>query len=135
MKKFLDTNIFLRYLTKDDEEKAYKVLDLLKKIERGEEKAITSPLVIFELIFTLQKYYKLSREEIRDLVLPLINLRGLKLPYKAVFEKALEAFPNINVSFADLFNYFFMLEHEVKEIYSYDEDFDKLPEVKRLVPL
>jgi predicted nucleic acid-binding protein len=67
--------------------------------------------------------------------LPLINLRGLKLPYKAVFEKALEAFPNINVSFADLFNYFFMLEHEVKEIYSYDEDFDKLPEVKRLVPL
>jgi predicted nucleic acid-binding protein len=134
MRKFSDTNIFLRYLTKDDEEKAYKVLDLLKKIEGGEEKAITSPLVIFELIFTLQKYYKLSREEIRDLVLPLINLRGLKLPYKAVFEKALEAFPNTNVSFADLFNYFFMLEHEVKEIYSYDEDFDKLPEVKRLVP-
>lgn len=134
MRKFLDTNIFLRYLTKDDEEKAYKVLDLLKKIERGEEKAITSPLVIFELIFTLQKYYKLLREEIRDLVLPLINLRGLKLPYKAVFEKALETFPNTNVSFADLFNYFFMLEHEVKEIYSYDEDFNKLPEIKRLVP-
>jgi len=134
MKKFLDTNIFLRYLTKDDEEKAYKVLDLLKKIERGEEKTITSPLVIFELIFTLQKYYKLPKEEIRDLVLPLINLRGLKLPYKAVFEKALETFPNTNVSFVDLFNYFFMLEHKVKEIYSYDEDFDKLPEVKRLVP-
>jgi predicted nucleic acid-binding protein len=134
MRKFLDTNIFLRYLTKDDEEKAYKVLDLLKKIERGEEKTITSPLVIFELIFTLQKYYKLPKEEIRDLVLPLINLRGLKLPYKAVFEKALETFPNTNVSFVDLFNYFFMLEHEVKEIYSYDEDFDKLPEVKRLVP-
>jgi predicted nucleic acid-binding protein len=134
MRKFLDTNIFLRYLTKDDEEKAYKVLDLLKKIERGEEKAITSPLVIFELIFTLQKYYKLSKEEIRNLVLPLINLRGLKLPYKAIFEKALETFPNTNISFTDLFNYFFMLEHEVKEIYSYDEDFDKLLEVKRLVP-
>jgi len=134
MRKFLDTNIFLRYLTKDDEEKAYKVLDLLKKIEKGEEKVITSPLVIFELIFTLQKYYKLPKEEIRDLVLPLINLRGLKLPYKAVFEKTLEVFPNTNVSFADLFNYFFMLEHEVKEIYSYDEDFDELPEVKRLVP-
>jgi len=27
-----------------------------------------------------------------------------------------------------------MLEHEVKEIYSYDEDFNKLPEIKRLVP-
>jgi predicted nucleic acid-binding protein len=134
MRKFLDTNIFLRYLTKDNEEKAYKVLELLKKIEKGEEKAITSPLVIFELIFTLQKYYKLSKEEIRDLVLPLINLRGLKLPYKVVFEKALDAIPYTNLSFADLFNYFFMLEHGVTEIYSYDEDFDKLPEVKRLMP-
>jgi predicted nucleic acid-binding protein len=86
------------------------------------------------LIFTLQKYYKLSKEEIRDLVLPLINLRGLKLPYKVVFEIALEAFPYTNLSFADLFNYFFMLENRVKEIYSYDEDFDKLPEVKRLIP-
>ncbi|MFZ8831725.1 MAG: hypothetical protein ACO2OY_06205 [Thermodesulfobacteriaceae bacterium] len=45
MRKFLDTNIFLRYITKDNEEKAYKVLELLKKIEKGEEKAITSPLI------------------------------------------------------------------------------------------
>jgi predicted nucleic-acid-binding protein len=60
------------------------------------------------LIFTLQKYYKLSNEEIRDLVLPLINLRGLKLPYKVVFEKALEVFPRTNVSFADLFNFFYI---------------------------
>ena len=34
MRKFLDTNIFLRYLTKDDEEKAYKVLELLKNRKR-----------------------------------------------------------------------------------------------------
>jgi hypothetical protein len=32
----------------------------------------------------------------------------LKLPYKAVFEKALETFPNTNVSFADLFNIFYI---------------------------
>ena len=29
--KFLDTNILIRYFTKDDEEKAYNVLELLKK--------------------------------------------------------------------------------------------------------
>jgi len=59
--KFLDTNILIRYFTKDDEEKAYNVLELLKKIERNEEKATTSPLVIFEVIFTLQSYYKVPR--------------------------------------------------------------------------
>jgi predicted nucleic acid-binding protein len=35
MRKFLDTNIFLRYFTKDDEKKAYDVLALLKRIERN----------------------------------------------------------------------------------------------------
>jgi hypothetical protein len=42
---FLDTNILLRFLTKDDEQKAQQALNLLMRIERGEEKAITSPLV------------------------------------------------------------------------------------------
>ncbi len=134
MRKFLDTNIFLRYLTKDDEVKAHRVLELLKKIEKGEEKAITSPLVIFELVFTLQKYYKLPRKEIKELLLPLVNLRGLKLPYKSIFERVLEMYPKVNISFADLFNYLFMLEEGITEIYSYDEDFDKLEGIKRIIP-
>jgi len=102
--KFLDTNILIRYFTKDDEEKAYNVLELLKKIERNEEKATTSPLVIFEVIFTLQSYYKVPREEIKDLLLPILNLRGLKLPFKSIFEKALEIYPQVNISFADIFD-------------------------------
>ena len=48
MRKFLDTNIFLRYFTKDNEKKAYDVLELLKRIERNEEKVISSPLVILK---------------------------------------------------------------------------------------
>jgi predicted nucleic acid-binding protein len=134
MRKFLDTNIFLRYFTKDDEKKAYDVLALLKRIERNEEKVITSPLVIFEVIFTLQSYYKLPREQIKELLLPILNLRGLKLPFKSVFEKALEMFPQVNIPFADIFNYYFMVEEGIKEIYSYDEDFDKFEGIKRLEP-
>jgi predicted nucleic-acid-binding protein len=132
--KFLDTNILIRYFTKDDEEKAYNVLELLKKIERNEEKATTSPLVIFEVIFTLQSYYKVPREEIKDLLLPILNLRGLKLPFKSIFEKALEMYPQVNISFADIFNYCFMVEEGIKEIYSYDRDFDKLEGISRILP-
>lgn len=134
MRKFLDTNILIRYFTKDNEKKAYDVLRLLKRIERNEEKVIVSPVVIFEVIFTLQSFYKLPREEIKELVLPILNLRGLKIPFKSVFEKALEMFPQVNISFADIFNYYFMIEEGIKEIYSYDEDFDKFEGVKRLEP-
>ncbi|WP_448589401.1 PIN domain-containing protein [Thermodesulfobium sp.] len=132
--KFLDTNILIRYFTKDDEKKAYDVLELLKRIEKNEEKVITTPLVIFEVIFTLQNYYKLPREEIKELLLPILNLRGLRLTFKPIFEKALEMYPQVNISFADIFNYCFMLEEGINEIYSYDGDFDNLVGVKRVLP-
>ncbi|MDI6864521.1 MULTISPECIES: PIN domain-containing protein [Thermodesulfovibrio] len=130
--RFIDPNFFLRYLTRDDEEKAQAVLELLKRIERNEEKVITSPLVMFELVFTLQSFYNCTREEIRDLVLPLISLRGLKLPFKKIFERALIDFPEKQISFADIFNYHFMIEHGIREIYSFDRDFDKFKDISRI---
>jgi len=132
--RFLDTNLLLRYFTRDDEEKAKAVLELLKRVERNEEKVLISPLVIFETVFTLQSYYKLSREEIKDLLMPILNLRGLKLDFRNIFEKALEAYSKMNISFVDIFNYYFMLEYKVNEIYSFDEDFDKMEGIKRIIP-
>ncbi len=130
--RFIDTNFFLRYLTKDDEEKAKAVLELLKKVKIAEEKIITSPLVIFEVIFTLQSYYKVPREEIKKLLTPILNLRGLKLDYKEIFQKALDIYAQSNISFADIFNYCFMIENKIEEIYSFDKDFDKLKNIRRI---
>ena len=39
-----------------------------------------------------------------------------------------------NVSFTDAFNTTFMLEKGIRELYSYDEDFDKMEGIKRLTP-
>ena len=53
MVRFLDTNILLRYLTGEDEQKASASFNLLLKAERGEELLVTSDLVIAETVFTL----------------------------------------------------------------------------------
>jgi len=132
--RFIDTNIFLRYLTGDDVKKATESLRLLKKIESNEEKVTTSSLVIFETIFTLGSFYKVSREEIRDLLLPILRLRGLRLENKEIFEKALEIYSVNKISFADIYNSCLMESQGIKEIYSYDEDFDKISEIKRIEP-
>ena len=132
--RFVDTNIFLRYFTKDNEKKAIKSFLLLQKLESNEEKATTSPLVIFETIFTLSSFYKVTREEIKDLLLPIIRLRGLRLENKEIFEKALETYANNKISFADTFNACLMESLGIKEIYSYDEDFDSIPGIKRMEP-
>jgi len=132
--RFIDTNLFLRYFTRDDEEKAQKVFNLFKRVERNEEKVITSPLVIFEIIFTLQSFYKVSRKEIKELLSPLLDLKGLKLQDKEVYREALDIYTKKKVSFADAFNAAFAIKKGIKEIYSYDKDFDKLEEIKRIVP-
>jgi predicted nucleic acid-binding protein len=132
--RFIDTNVFLRYFTQDNEKKANNSLQLLKKIETNEEKVTTSTLVIFETIFTLHSFYKVSRAEIKDLLLPIIRLRGLRLENKEIFEKALDSFSTNNISFADTYNACFMISLGINEIYSYDEDFDSIPRIKRIEP-
>ncbi len=131
---FLDTNILLRYLTRDDEAKALSALHLLMRVEQGEEKIITSSLVIFETIFTLQSFYKVPRQQIKELLLPIISLKNLQLPDKIVYYHAFDLYVSKNISFADAYNAAYMLSHQVSNVYSWDTDFDKIENITRLEP-
>jgi uncharacterized protein len=132
--RFLDTNILLRYFTRDDEQKAQRALDLLIRVERGEEKIITSSLVIFETVFTLQRFYKVPRQRIKELILSIISLRGLHLPGKNVYYHAFDLYITNNISFADAYNAAYMLSEKVSNIYTWDTDFDKIDGIVRLEP-
>jgi len=132
--RFVDTNILLRFLTNDDAVKANRVLLLLKRVEEGKEKIITSPLVIFELIFTLDKFYKVSRDDIAETVSAIIGLEGFAVEFKTVFISALKLFADKNISFADAFNASVMKSKNIAEIYSYDTNFDKIDKIKRIEP-
>lgn len=131
---FLDTNILLRYFTRDDEQKAQRALDLLIRVERGEEKIITSSLVIFETVFTLQRFYKVPRQRIKELILSIISLRGLHLPGKNVYYQAFDLYVAHNISFADAYNAAYMLSEEISNIYTWDTDFDRIDGIVRLEP-
>ena len=107
---------------------------LLMRVDRGEEKIITSPLVIFEVIFTLQSFYKVERTRIRDLITPIVALRGLELPLKIIFDQALDLYAGTTISFADAYNAAYMQWRGTNEIYTWDTDFDRLAGIVRLEP-
>lgn len=132
--RFIDTNVFLRYLTRDDPQKALESFELLKKIENGEETVTTSSLVILEIVFTLEHFYRVSREDIFQLLEPILNLKGLSLQNKSTFMEALKLYSKVELSFADAFNIAFMKKIGINEIYSYDKDFDGIDGIKRLQP-
>jgi len=134
--KFLDANVILRYLTSDDPEKAKNCYELFQKVKRGEIELTTCEAVIAEIVYVLSSnvIYNLPRDEIYSLLLPIINLNGLKLPQKHLYIRALDIYASRNIDFEDALSFAHMEKRQTKEIYSYDRDFDKLEELKRLEP-
>lgn len=134
MARFLDTNILLRFFTNDDEVKALRILALLERVERNEERVATSLLVVSETVLTLERAYKVSKhrtyEMVRDVIAPL----GVQLPAKPRCIAALELHAMKNISFVDAYNALDMQSRGLTEIYTWDTDFDRIPEVTRVEP-
>jgi predicted nucleic acid-binding protein len=132
--RFLDTNVLVRHITVDDPIKARAARELLLRVERGEEQVASSPLVVFETIFTLQSFYQVPKQRIRALLLPLINMPGLSLPDKRLYEPAFDLWVQSPMSFADAYNSVYMQANRLTQIYSWDTDFDRVPGITRLEP-
>ena len=106
----------------------------MDRLERREERAVTTPPVIFEVVFTLQRTYGVPRPRIRQLMLPLISLPGLEVQGEDLFFRSFDIFVDNNVSFADAYSVAFMERRAIKEIYSWDTDFDRIETVVRVEP-
>ena len=134
--RFLDTNVLLRYLTRDDEAKAQKALALLQRVESGEERVGTSLIVIFEVVFTLERFYKVPRERIHSLISPIIAPRGLRLAGRSLIERSLDHYPQVGqqISFADIYNAQYAQSRGIEDMYSWDRDFDKIEGITRVEP-
>ena len=90
--RFLDTNILLRLFTRDDEAKARRALALLRCVERGEETVTCQIMIVFETVFTLERYYKLPRARIRELVWNIVSLPSVHMSGKALCQRALDVY-------------------------------------------
>jgi predicted nucleic acid-binding protein len=133
---FLDTNIFIRHLSNDNPQQSPACFRLIQDIEQGKVKAWTSDLVIAEAVFVLAstKLYGLSRDAIRDLVLPLISLPGIRLANKRVYRRVFDLYTSLNIDYTDAYNAALMENRKQTAVYSYDTDFDRIPTIQRREP-
>ncbi len=134
MKKFIDTNIFLRYLTRDDPVKYEKCRELFKKAVEGKAPLSTSGIIIAELIWTLLSYYKVPKADVIEKISIIVATEGLYMPDKDIITDALVLYGRQNVDYIDAYNAVFMRYHKMNEIYSYDGDFDRVEGVRREEP-
>lgn len=136
--RFLDTNVILRYLTRDDESKADACYRLFQRVKQGEEELFTCEAIVAEVTYVLSSPrapYQLSHGEVRDRLLPILILRGLKLPQKRTCLRALDLYASSPfLDFEDALAVAHMEQRGVAEIVSYDKDFDRLTGIRRTEP-
>jgi predicted nucleic acid-binding protein len=134
--QFVDANVFLRFLTRDDPVKAERVKTLLERAQRSEITLLTSESVIAELVFVLSspRLYNLSRGQVRAVLLPIVLLKGLSLPGREVFLRALDLYAETAMDFIDALVVARMEEKGVTEVYSYDEHLGRIEGIRRLEP-
>lgn len=134
--QFVDTNIFIRFLTKDDVKKAEACLRLFKEAEKGKIELQTTEAILAEVVYILEseRLYNLSKSEIYLKLSPILNSKGLKIPRKRTMTLALSIFSKCNVDFEDSILAAHALQVESKEICSYDKGFERISGIKRLEP-
>ncbi|MBM3130537.1 MAG: type II toxin-antitoxin system VapC family toxin [Chloroflexi bacterium] len=134
--EFLDTNIILRYLTKDDPVKAERCYELFQKVKRKEIQVVTSESVLAEVVYVLSSraLYNQPRENIRALLIPLVSWSGLKIAHRRAFLHALELYATTNLDFEDALSVAHMERLKINTILSYDEDFDRIKGIERREP-
>jgi predicted nucleic acid-binding protein len=103
-------------------------------VRKGEIQLRISDIVVFEVVFTLERRYRHEKARIQQAVLPLIELPGIMLSGKARYPTVFEIYVGRNISFADAYHAVVMQESDVEEVVSFDRDFDRVDGIRRIEP-
>lgn len=126
MKNFiLDTNIFARLIVKNVSSQLEISQQLFKEIEKGKIKGWVSILVVDELIWVLENYYRIERNLYLPQILNLLALENIFIieVKKTIIINILREMESTKIDFTDLY----LLETAVdKKIVSFDKDLQKM---------
>ena len=133
MKKlFLDTNIWLRFILKDEEKQYSYVYNLLSQIEEGIFRVYISNIVLLEIYFVLLQLYKISQKDVLLYISNILKVRGITLIEKTNSIKAIQYCTKYNIKFADC-----LIASQISNemlLVTYDDEFKKIREIKCITP-
>lgn len=99
----IDTNGFIRLLLNDIPLQADKVEQFIKQAKKDQVKIIVPQIILFEIEFTLRKYYKAQKPDIIEKLNSLLSASYLAIESKELFGTALAFYERNTVSFVDCF--------------------------------
>lgn len=131
-KAFIETSVFIRFLTKDHQQKYLDCVKFLELVSKGKIRPYTSNVVVMEIIFILMRQYKFDKKNILPAINKLLQIRNLTLVEKTNTKNALKIFQKYSIKYGDA-----LIAAQVPKdiiLISYDKDFKKIKRITSNTP-
>lgn len=136
--RFIDTNVFIYAFLKPKRElKKHEIMlkkaakEIINRVNKGEV-VVTSIVHISEIANILEDLIPLNKAlEIEEAILSKENIKIATVNEKD-YISSIEIAKTYEIGLNDALAYLIMKKHKINEIYSFDTDFDKLPNIKRI---
>ena len=122
---FVDTNYFLRFLLKDDEQQYLIVRKLFIESARRKIKLVTSLVVFFEVVWVLKSSYGKDKKSMVETLFNMLKL-DFEIPEKYQIIESLSLFQKTNLSLEDCYNLVFAKNINSSEFKTFDSKLDKV---------
>lgn len=97
----IDTNVLIRFLTRDDEAQFRRARNLIKREADAGEPVLVSLAVLLEAEWVLRSRYKLGKSEILGAFSDLLGAFDIRFEDEASIEEALFVWKDSSAQFAD----------------------------------
>jgi predicted nucleic acid-binding protein len=132
-RQLVDTNVLVRFFSGDPPGMAQKARNLVSQADSGHVTLVVLPIILAEVVYTFESFYKMDRRRVAEHLLAFIQCRGIEAVETDRVRDALCRCRDRNAHFADA--YLAASAVALKEpIASFDRDFDKFSDLRRLEP-
>lgn len=132
---FIDSNVFIVYLTNSPPHHGSQALEFFRDLARGATIATTTEGVLVEVIQVLSSKDGLAypRQDISLEVAKFLEFRGLRIENRDAHLRALRRYASTNLDYVDclLIEY---AEEEEDAVVSFDRDYDRVQPGLRIEP-
>lgn len=119
-----DTNVLVRFITRDDPEQTRRVVTMMRRAERGELSLRVSAIVIAEVIWVLESFYKYEPAVIAEVLREFLVADGVAVDESDVVIEALRLMRD-GASFVDAYVASLARSHR-EPVFTLDSGFRRL---------
>ncbi|MQA83238.1 MAG: PIN domain-containing protein [Streptosporangiales bacterium] len=130
MRAFLDTNVVVRYFTRDPPEQA----DAAERFLRDAEELWVADLIVAEVVYVLRRVYRIPRPVVASGLRSMLGVRNIVTNNPALLLRAIEIYETRRLAFADAYIAAAAEMSGAGTVASFDKGLDRLGTVKRVEP-